>query len=191
LLVIDMRKPVRLLPSSGGFTLLELLTTITIAGIVVSIAMPGMSGFLRNQQVVAAADSLRSAVAQARTTAAASNGYVTVAAIDGHWRNGWRVFREGGTPDGAYVAGTDTLIAQYDPLRAGMTVSATTSPAGLGYISFSPVGYSQSLPGRTQMSMTVGFQHGKSSRVVEINLLGRARVCNPDFDNLNCAMPKP
>jgi type IV fimbrial biogenesis protein FimT len=175
-----------------GFTLLELLMTITVAGVLLSIAVPSMASFLRSQRVVTAADSLNSAVAQARTIAAASNSYVSVAPIvTGDWQSGWRVFKEGGTPDGAYDASTDTLIVQYEQLQPDMNVTVATFPAGLGYVSFSPVGYSQSLPGKTQMSMTAGFQLGTNSRVVEVNLLGRARVCNPNLENQTCAMPAP
>jgi type IV fimbrial biogenesis protein FimT len=172
-----------------GFTLLEMLATIAVAGVLISIAVPNMSSFLRSQQVTTAADGLNSAVAQARTIAAASNSYVSVAAIGGDWRNGWQVFKEGGTPDGAYAPGTDTLIAQHDQLPPGISVASATVPPGLGYVSFSPVGYSQTVPAKTQMSMTVGFQLDQNSRVVDINLLGRARVCNPNREGDTCAMP--
>lgn len=171
----------------GGFTLLELIATMAVGIVLVSFAIPSMTQFMRSNRVVAVADSFNSAVSKARTIAAATNSYVTVAPIGGDWQKGWQVFNEQASPDGSFGVG-DTLIAEYEKLPTDVIITTATNPQGLAYISFSPAGYSQNKD-KAQMAMTTGFAIGTSKRVVEVSLLGRARVCNPDLDTKTCFMP--
>ncbi|RZT41392.1 GspH/FimT family pseudopilin [Cupriavidus agavae] len=172
-----------------GFTLIELLVTVAVGVVLIGFAMPGMTAFMKNQRLMTAADSLNNAMTKARTVAAATNSYVTVAPVDGDWKNGWRVFNEHAAPDGTYTEGVDTLVTVYDALPAG--VEATTASTGDNlYISFSPVGYSQTKD-KAQMFMSVQLADDstKSQRIVEVSLLGRSRVCNPVPDATYCALP--
>lgn len=174
---------------AGGFTMLELITTMAVGVVLVGFAVPSMSAFLRSNRAMTVADSFNSAVSKARTIAAATNSYVTVApTTGGDWQSGWQVFNEHASPNGEYTQGVDNLISQGDPLPSDVIMSTSTTPQGLSYISFSPTGYSQTT-GKAQMSMTVGFTVGEAKRVVEISLLGRSRVCNPGIDTTTCVMP--
>lgn len=172
---------------ASGFTLLELITTMAVGIVLVGFAIPSMSAFMRSNRVMTVADSFNSAVTRARTIAAASNSYVTVAPIGGNWQNGWQVFSEHATPNGEFD-NNDNLIVEYEKLPTDVTITSASTPQGTEYVSFSPVGYSQTSDKR-QMAMTVGFTIGTAKRVVEISLLGRSRVCNPDIDASTCAMP--
>ncbi|GAA0833601.1 GspH/FimT family pseudopilin [Cupriavidus pauculus] len=172
-----------------GFTLLELMITLVVGAVLVGFAVPSMSGLIRSNRVMTTANSFNSAVSKARTTAAATNSYVTVAPLGGDWKNGWQVFNEHASPNGTYEEGIDTLISESDQPPADMSITVATTPQGLGSISFSPVGYSQTAATKAQMAMTVGFAISEAQRVVEISLLGRARVCNPSIDTTTCTMP--
>lgn len=176
-------------PRHRGFTLIELLTTMAVAIVIIGFAVPSMTTFVKNQRLLTAADSLNMSLAKARTIAAASNSYVTVAPIDGDWKNGWRLFNEHATPNGQYEAANDTLIAVYDALPADIAYQYDATN-GYGYISFSPIGYSQSAD-KAQMAMAIMFTLGSAQRLVEVSLLGRSRVCTPDPKDTNgyCAMP--
>ena len=174
------------LPRHRGFTLIELMTTIAVAAVIVGFAVPSMAAFMKNQRLLTTADSLNAALTKARTVAAASNSYITVAPVDEDWKKGWQVFNEHASPDGKYN-GTDTLIAQYDPLPDGMEY-AYDATNGYKYISFSPIGYSQSAH-KAQMAMAIMFTLGDARRLVEVSPLGRARVCNPAADTQYCVMP--
>ncbi|PLQ01590.1 GspH/FimT family pseudopilin [Cupriavidus pauculus] len=178
------------LPRHGGFTLIELLTTMAVAIVIIGFAVPSMTTFVKNQRLLTAADSLNVALTKARTVAAASNSYVTVAPIDGDWKKGWRLFNEHAAPNGQYEAANDTLIAVYDPLPDDIKY-AYDATNGLGYISFSPIGYSQTAD-KTQMAMAIMFTLGSAQRMVEVSLLGRSRVCTPVAQDPNgyCTMPK-
>lgn len=191
-----MRTPSKPLPviRPGGFTLLELMATITVAAVILMLAGPSLNDFMRKQRVITAVDSITSAIGQARSIAIATNSYVTIAPVDGtNWNSGVRVFSEGQSPNGTYSATADKLLGQYDAMPATMTVafkstaniaSSTSSQTSLTY---SPVGYTVTTPGKVaQVNATfiVKFVDGKPpSRGVIINALGRARTCDPAVDS--------
>jgi type IV fimbrial biogenesis protein FimT len=124
----------------SGFTLLELLVTIVIGGILLAVGLPSMNRFALKSAESKAATELLSALAQARSEAVARNGTVTIcrrdfystdafprcAAAGGSWAQGWIVYQDAdGTYDGTEPdAGTD-IVAVFDPV-------GETSPTGDG-----------------------------------------------------------
>lgn len=190
-----MRTPSKPLPviRPGGFTLLELMATITVAAVILMLAGPSLNDFMRKQRVITAVDSITSAIGQARSIAIATNSYVTIAPLDKtNWNNGVQVFSEGQNPNGIYDKTTDKLLGQYDAMPTGMTVafkstanisSSTSSQTSLTY---SPVGYTVTTSKVAQVNATfmVTFADNKPpSRGVIINALGRARTCDPAVDS--------
>ena len=174
----------------SGFTLVELMVTISIVSIMLVLVAPGFADFMRKQRLIAATDGIASAIGQARTRALAQNVYVTIAPINGDWKNGWQVFSEGQNPDGVYNAPTDTLLSQYDALPNTMKVDynstayvANAGQASGSYLIYSPNGYTSSVTKQPQVTATfkIHYQDTPSpSRVVIVNALGRARTCDPD-----------
>lgn len=77
---------------SAGFTLLELLVTMLIMGIVLAIGVPQFSGIIADQRVRTAISDLRGDLIFARADAINNQERVVVEAIDGSdWNKGWRV----------------------------------------------------------------------------------------------------
>jgi type IV fimbrial biogenesis protein FimT len=85
-----------------GFTLLELLVTITVGGILLGIAIPAFNGFLKNDRNAGQANSLVSSFNYARSEAvkrASPNGITVCPSLDGtscdpaavSWQEGWIV----------------------------------------------------------------------------------------------------
>jgi type IV fimbrial biogenesis protein FimT len=75
-----------------GFTLVELVTVVTLVGIGAMIAMPSLSEALRVQRLRAAATDLSSALLLARSEAIKRGSQVSVAPQVGtDWTSGWRV----------------------------------------------------------------------------------------------------
>lgn len=66
--------------SARGFTLIELMVSVAILAVLVSIALPNFSGVIANAQVRSAADQLRDMVGRARQEALKRNVPVTLAA---------------------------------------------------------------------------------------------------------------
>ncbi|MGO4156708.1 GspH/FimT family pseudopilin [Cupriavidus sp. YAF13] len=101
-----------------GFTLIELITAVTIIAILAAIATPYFRDFILGQRIRAAGYDVVSALIYARSEAIKRNSGVTVAAATGGWQNGWTV-----------TSGTITL-SQHEALQ-GLTMTGPV--AGLVY----------------------------------------------------------
>lgn len=84
-----------------GVTLLELVVTIAIAAILLTIAVPSFTDLLRNNRVTSVTNELVGAVNLARSEATRRNGRVNVCAgnealtaCSNDWDNGWLVWAD-------------------------------------------------------------------------------------------------
>lgn len=111
--------------STSGFTLIELMVTIAILGVLLAIGLPSFQGSLRSNRVSTTTNELMASFALARTEAirsARGSGLCTStdgAACGGTWDDGWLVWIDNdanGTPGGAndrvvrYIQGHDKLV---------------------------------------------------------------------------------
>jgi type IV fimbrial biogenesis protein FimT len=96
----------------AGFTLLELLTVVTIAGLLLAVAVPSMRAFVQNSRMTGAANDLVRALQVARTEAVKRRRNVVVCTADDPLAatpacageatlNGWVVFVDSNS-DGAW-----------------------------------------------------------------------------------------
>ena len=75
----------------GGFTLIEMLVTITILAILLAIAVPSMNALIRDQRVKAATLDVYASFAFARSEAIKRNASVMITPNSTDWGNGWQV----------------------------------------------------------------------------------------------------
>ena len=92
-----------------GFTLIELMVTLSVLVVVTSVALPSMADFLASNQVVASKTAFAGAVALARTEAAKRGRVVILQALgDGpignEFVNGWEIVAD---DDGNGLAGAN------------------------------------------------------------------------------------
>jgi type IV fimbrial biogenesis protein FimT len=81
-----------------GFTITELMIAVTIAGILVTFALPSMTDLVRDQRVKAAASDVYASVIYARSEAVKRNADVLLVPTDTtDWAEGWKVQDSGGT----------------------------------------------------------------------------------------------
>jgi type IV fimbrial biogenesis protein FimT len=157
-----------------GFTLIELLVTITVAGILFSIAVPAFNSFLQNDRDLGQINSLVSSFNYARSEAvkrASPNGVTVCASLDGlncdpaatTWREGWIVkYIDAVTP------ANDVVLQAIPALSTANTVTPQgVSPAGITF--FSSGLASAALTVRVCDSRGAGF-----ARQVEVISTGRA-----------------
>ena len=77
--------------AAGGFTLVELMVTLSVAAILAAAAVPSYRSFIGSQRVRAASFDMTSVLLQARSEALKRNRAVTVTATGGSWQNGWEM----------------------------------------------------------------------------------------------------
>jgi type IV fimbrial biogenesis protein FimT len=166
-----------------GVTLPELCIVLAVAAILLAIAAPDLGDLVRTQQLKAAAGDLFAAIDLARAQALARGRQVKLVPLDpdgADWRRGWRVVDErgGGGP------GAAELIAEHGPLAPGIAIDfAFTNLAPPYYIAYNGAGRSCA-DGNSAAARwgTVSLFHGGHIRRIKINMLGRARACDPARD---------
>jgi type IV fimbrial biogenesis protein FimT len=170
---------------SRGFSLVELAAVLAVAAIALAVAAPDLRELVRAEQLKAAANDLFDAIGLARSQAMSRNARVMLAPLDPggvDWTRGWSVFVD---RDGDGMPGqADEIIAVHGPLAAGIaTRFAFTSHAAPYYIAYNGAGRSCSATSSAQARWgTLSLFLGRRTRRIKINMLGRARVCDPARD---------
>jgi type IV fimbrial biogenesis protein FimT len=117
--------------SNRGFSLIELLVTITIIGIMLGIALPNLSEMIRSNAVAAQSNHFSTTINLARSEAVKRNLNVFICVRDGsactttgEWEDGWIVFADNNTNNtldsGEEISLVDGLTTNYT-LRASDT----------------------------------------------------------------------
>jgi len=129
---------------SSGFTLFELMVTIGLGAVLISLAAPSISGFTRASRLAASSRDLVIDLAMARNEAVMRARRVTVctsanmtSCANATWNQGRLVFIDGGAA--GTIDGTDQVLTRTAPLDPTIATS-TTGIADPRFISFQPNG---------------------------------------------------
>ena len=150
-----------------GFTLVEMLTTLSVIGVLLAIAAPGLRSLALNQGVKSAAFDLFSALQYARSEAIKRPGQTVTlksgATSDGAWSTGWRLVFS--TPPSTVETSIRTWTA-----ASNISIADKNSPA-LTAVSFTNDGHASAAPKlEVKSASTV---NGVSTRCVKVDLIGR------------------
>ena len=125
-----------------GFSLIELIVTMTIAGILIAVAAPSMSGFVSSNRLAAQVNDLIADINLSRSEAIKQNATAGVCktavggascVTAGTWANGWMVYATVGTVTTVIkthesLSGNNTLTALFDSVvyaKSGLLSSPT------------------------------------------------------------------
>ena len=163
--------------AAGGFTLIELIVTIAVIGILAAIAVPSLTDYLSNQRVKGAAENLYAAMQNAKFEAAKTNQTLslqfqpdTVSTTHTSWCYGMTTTTSTtcncstGSPacaDGSVVSSTS-----YPDVTVSFTNSNTRSFTALRSESNSTDG-------------VVTFGTGSKTLGVRLTAFGRVSLCRP------------
>jgi len=169
-----------------GTTVLELMVTLAIAAILVTLSVPSFQQYLHRQQVKAAVEQLHHDLMLARAEAVYRNAVViacpgapeTGCAIGPDWSDGWIVFADS---NGDRALSPGESVIRYGQLVQDVAVLTT---AGRGPLRFSPDG---SAPGTNMTISLCGRGGPDDARKLVISNIGRIRRDTwPDLDAARC-----
>lgn len=187
---------------SAGFTLMELMITLALAAVILSIGAPSFTEFRRNNRLTSVGNDFLGAVQTARSEAikrqvpvavcASANPGDAAATCSGGAFTGWIVFAD---PDNNCDRDAGNPVLE-PVLRVGDTIDPSLTPASTGScVSFAPTGFSQVIGGGPMATNTLFCDdRGKANqagtnlsaaRGIEVGLTGRSRVTRESEINAN------
>lgn len=175
-----------------GMTLIELIVTVAIAAIVVTVAVPSFREMLRKNRVDALTNELASSLNFARSEAVKRGKPITVCktadpdatppacstSAEVGWQSGWLVFVDcstswgtcpAGEPQGALNA-SDILLKVNQPTANTATINANYS----SYISYLPSGISNVNGGVANGTFSIVMED--LTRCIKVSTVGRINV---------------
>jgi prepilin-type N-terminal cleavage/methylation domain-containing protein len=136
---------------TAGFTIAEVLITLTIAAILAAIAVPSFSWLIRDTRFTTEANNMVAAFNLARSEAAKRGGVARVDSDAGTnaWGTGWTLWVDQGVaPDGLRAgAGTATTADDTETLRVGNPLPSplTLTAAAVVSVQYQPTGVARGL----------------------------------------------
>lgn len=132
--------------SNRGFSMIELLVTLTVVGILMAVALPNLSDMVKSNAVAAQSNHFSTTINLARSEAVKRNLNVFICVRDGsacttsgEWEDGWIVFAD--------INGNNALDAGEEiSLIDGLTTNYTlrSSVTSLDWLAFGSDGRAQS-----------------------------------------------
>ncbi len=192
---------------SKGFTLIELMTTLSVAAIAISLAAPSFNSVLLNNRLVSSHNLILAALATARSEAVTRGTNITICASDNrtscnssNWENGWIIFsdyngnRNINPGTGKCLNGEDCVLTIKSSLDNGITVrnDIFTNASWVQY-------NSQGVIDSAGTFVMCDKRNSKRASAININYVGHARKAedtnNPednivnDLDGVNVVCP--
>lgn len=183
--------------SQNGITLVELMITLAVLAVVITLAVPSFNALIRNNRIYTQINDLHLSLMRARAEAMSQVKRITVCTSSdaatcnatGKWEDGWIVFVEHNATQNAAVDSGEEILQVQQKLSGGNTLRGDTNVTN--YISYVGTGFSTQISG--------GVQTGKlalcdirglgSGRVILINAAGRPRVVDALGNATTCTSP--
>ncbi len=174
-----------------GFTLLELLTSVTVLAIVVTVGVPSMTSLIRGNRIVSDTNDFVASINTARAEALNNVVQVTVcksrdqATCDdaASWHDGWIVFVDNDEDENRDLGGTpETLISVHEALEGSNTLQ---SAAFANWIAYRPNGLVIGSAANTGTFSLCNQQGATYGRDISISRIGATSV----DDNAEGACP--
>ncbi len=183
-----MKKAAAPCHASSGFTIIEILMTMVVMAILLSIAAPSVTRTLLDSRIRSQSSDLLANLAVARSEAAKRGVRVTICASTTYanaspsctgggasaWNTGYIIFADQ-NGNGSFDAATDIVLKVGDPLSGGNTLvsSGFTAPATADTFQYRPSG-NTNLPAAGGSFKLCDNRSGNFGRSIAISATGRA-----------------
>ena len=137
----------------SGFTLVELVVTIAIVGILASVAIPSFSSSIATSRARSVATDLYMSLVKARSEAVKRNTAVTVSPAESGWNKGWTI----------YPTNAASKVLENHTITAAVTI---TGPGSVRYNS------SGRTTGAVSFNISATMGAATAERCVAISLSG-------------------
>lgn len=144
-----------------GFTLVELMVTMAVAAVLLSLAVPSFTEMIRNNRMTAQANDLITALNLARSESFKRGTQVQVAASGGAWANGWNV-----------QLTEATVLRTFSAISSGYTLTEGGDLTTLTYDSTGRV------TAAANFTLCDSQRSGETGRTISILITGRVSVTN-------------
>lgn len=188
----------------GGFTLYELLITVLIVGVLLTIGVPNLSDFTASSRISGTANDLHSSFLLARSEAARAKSNVTIcsssnpmaasAQCDGSgFDDGWIIFVDENGDLSVDDPADEPIVRRHGPIPDAIDI---TTNGGANYFSFAPTGLGRGNVGGAAALQTAFICDDRGNRVagggwsaaryLVVTPIGRATIMR-DVDQINNA----
>jgi type IV fimbrial biogenesis protein FimT len=180
------------------------MVTLSILGVLMSIAIPSFQSLIASSKLSSASSDFITALAQTRSSASrlgervtlckSSNG--TQCSTTGDWEQGWIIFNDPTRSVDANVdtgLPTETVITLSQAITGGIVIRGNSTVAQ--YVSYSSDGQSRAMNGAFQAgkiricSTSNSLSNDKRARDLVINSVGRVLVQTPTNIDPSCPAP--
>jgi type IV fimbrial biogenesis protein FimT len=161
--------------SQKGFTLIELMVTLVVLGVLLAMGVPSFADLIRNSRSQAATNELVLALNAARVEAVKRGARVSLCpSVNGTscagtaWQSGWIVFVDTAASDTATAAIVGTILIHHSAMPSGATATGTATFIRYSGLGFAPI--SSNI--RVQTSSCAGL----NARTISFSTSGRISV---------------
>lgn len=168
--------------ATKGFTLLELIITIAIAGILVGLAAPSFGNLLKNTRLISNNNELLTALTLGKSEALKRAVPVTLCKRNATgtgcdssrlWSDGWLLFSD--LNSDAVVDITDEILRVYEPLTTNIALTYA-----LNQVTFNGLGFSSGFSGTFKFCDDRGSAYARGLIIANTGQLSQPDDANSD-----------
>lgn len=180
-----------------GFTLSELMVTVMVAAILVTVAVPSFRDMIAKDRALAGVAELQAAMNLARSEAAkrkrpislckSTNGSSCTSAAGGVWEAGWILFVNSDNDSPPVVDSGEEILRVNSGLPSGGTLRSSDVSAATDFVTFNSRGMSN----KSEIFVLCDQTKDRHARALLLSVSGTMRVMErkADGSSLSCLTP--
>ena len=152
----------------SGFSLIELMVTVAIGGIVMAVGFPAFSGFIKNSRITTQTNDVLTSIHVARNEAVSRGHNIRILSLSGgtDWASGWQIRLD--VDDDGVTDAEDTVLRNYDAIENATLVG------DVSIVTFEPTGYLDQVlhTAPAVITLTASKCTANDIRVINVQLSG-------------------